>query len=193
MVGRPEPQDGRIIRCVRGGEDGWSPTSRIQFLSFGIPSDLSAIYVMARGQQATGRVTVVPDQTSVDDGVTIDITAKYHEWETFRGTIMCLMERKKGEQGIGIFVSVGFPDPGYMLNVNKKTPKHLTWTNRRSEIEVTVKIPRQQATPVIELPRFEVLTPDFQVTLPNADSFVNFRDLTIHASNMPVAVGVSPP
>jgi len=56
-----------------------------------------------------------------------------------------------------------------------------------------VKIPHRQAAPVIELPRFEVLTPDFQVTLPNADSFVIFRDLTIHASNMPVTIGVSPP
>lgn len=83
--------------------------------------------------------------------------------------------------------------PGYILNFNKKTPKHLTWTNRRSEIEVTVKIPHRRAIPVIELPRFEILAPDFQVTLPNTDNFVNFRDLTIHASNMPVTVGVSPP
>ena len=191
MVGRPEPQDGRIIRCVRGGEDGWSPPS--QSLSFGIPLDSSAIYVMARGRQATGNVTVIPDQAGVDDEVTIDITARYREWETFRGTIMCLMERKKGERGVGIFVSISFPDPGSMLNPNKKTPKHLTWTSRRSEIEVTVKIPHRRAAPVIELPRFEVLTPDFQVTLPNTDNFVSFRDLTIHASNMPVAVGVSSP
>ena len=193
MVGRPEPQDGRIIHCVRGGETGSSPTSRVQFPSFGIPLDSSAIYVMARGKQATGNVTVVKHQTSVDEEVTVDVTAQYHEWETFRGTIICLMERKKGEQGVGIFVSLSFSDPGYMLNTKKKTPKHLTWTNRRSEIEVTVKIPHRRATPVIDLPRFEVLTPDFQVTLPNTDDFVNFRDLTIHASNMPVTVGVSPP
>jgi len=192
MVGHPEPQDGRIIRCVRGEEDGWSPTSRVQFLSFGVPLDLGAIYVMARGKQATGRVTVVPDETGVDDGVTVDITSQYHDWETFRGTIMCLMERRKGEQGIGIFVSVGFSDPDYVLNSKKKTPNHRTWSNRRSEIEVTVKIPHRRDTPVIELPKFEVLTPDFQVTFPNADDFVSFRDLTIHASNMPVAVGVSP-
>jgi len=119
MVGHPEPQDGRIISCVRGGEDGWPPTSRAQFLSFNIPLNLSAIYVMARGQQATGRVRVEPHQTSVNE-VTVDITAQYHEWETFKGTIMCLMERGEGEQGVGIFVSVSFPDPGYMLNTSKR-------------------------------------------------------------------------
>ena len=54
-----------------------------------------------------------------------------------------------------------------------------------------MKIPHRPSTPVIELPRFEVLTPDFQVTLPNVDDFVNFHDITIHASNMPVSVGVS--
>ena len=61
-----------------------------------------------------------------------------------------------------------------------------------SEVEVTVKIPHQQATPILELLGFEILTPDFQVTLPNADSFVNFRNLTIHTSNKAVVVGVSP-
>ena len=148
---------------------------------------------MARGQQATGRVTVEPHQADVTDEITVDIAAQHHEWETSRGIVMCLMERKKGERGVGIFVSASSSNFDYTLNYNEKTPKHLTWTNRRSEVEVTVKIPHQMATSVIELPRFEVLTPDFQVTLPNVDEFVTFHDLDIRASNMPVSVGVSLP
>jgi hypothetical protein len=129
---------------------------------------------------------------SVSDEITVDIAAHYHEWDTFRGATVCLMERKKGERGVGIFVSTSLPNTSYALTINKKTPKHVTWTNRRTEIEVTVKIPHQPTTPVLELPGFEILTPDFQVTLPNADKFVNFHNLTLHTSNMPVTVGVSP-
>jgi len=122
MVGHPERQDGRIIHCVRGGEGGWSQTSRAQSLSFGIPLNLnlSAFYIVARGQQATGKVTVEPDQAGANDEVTVDIAVQYHERETLEGTMMCLMERKKGERGVGIFVSTSFPDPGYLLNTNKR-------------------------------------------------------------------------
>ena len=192
MVGYPEPEDGRIIRCIRGGDNPWSPNSGVQLLSFGIPLDSSAVYILARGQQATGRVTVVPYQTSASDEITVDISAQYHEWPIFRGTSVCLMERKKGERGVGIFVSTSSPDSSYVLNTNEKTPKHLTWTNRRSQVEVTVKIPQQLAPRVLELPGFEILTPYFQVNLPDADKFVNFHNLTIHTSNMAVTVGVSP-
>ena len=135
----------------------------------------------------------MPDQTSVSDEITVDIAAQYHEWPIFKGTTVCLMERKKGEQGIGIFVSISLPGISYVLTSNKKTPKHPTWTNKRTEVEITVKIPYQSATPALELPGFEIVTPEFQVTLPDADRFVNFHNLIIHTSNMPVVVGVSPP
>jgi len=149
--------------------------------------------MLVRGQQATGRVTVEPHRTSVSDEITVDIAAQYHEWPIFKGTTVCLMERKKGERGIGVFVSITLLDTSCVLTFNKKTPKHPIWASRRTEVEITVKIPHQPATPVLELPGFEILTPNFQVTLPDADRFVNFHNLTIHTSNMPVNVGVSPP
>ncbi|KAF9647713.1 hypothetical protein BDM02DRAFT_3129549 [Thelephora ganbajun] len=188
MVGYPEPEDGTVIRCIRGRDNPWSPTARVQFPSFGIPLNSSAIYLLARGQQATGRVTVVPHPTSVSDEIIVDVVAQYHEWNIFMNTNVCLMERNEGERGVGIFVSTGLPDASYVLTSDKKTPKHLIWTNRRTEVEITVKIPHQPAAPALELSGFEILTPDFQVTLPNADKFVHFHNLTIHTSNMPVAV-----
>jgi hypothetical protein len=81
---------------------------------------------------------------------------------------------------------------GYVLT-SKKTPKHLVWTNRKTDVEITVKIPHQPASPVLELSAFEIVAPEFQVTLPNVDKFVNFRDLTIHTSNARVAIEVSQP
>lgn len=192
MTGHPEAEDGKIIRCVGGRDHPRSPPSPVQLPSFGIPINSDSIYILARGQQATGSVTVIPHQTSASDEITVDVTVQRHDWDTFMGTTVCLMERKKGERGVGIFVSTSSPDSSYVLNTNEKTPKHLTWTNRRSQVEVTVKIPQQLAPRVLELPGFEILTPYFQVNLPDADKFVNFHNLTIHTSNMAVTVGVSP-
>ena len=44
---------------------------------------------------------------------------------------------------------------------------------------------------MVEIPQLEILTPKFQVVLPEVDKFVHFRKLTIHTSGMPVAVDVS--
>lgn len=78
-----------------------------------------------------------------------------------------------------------------MLTFDKKTPKHLVWTNRKTSVEIIVKIPHQPTSPALELPVFEIVAPEFQVTLPNMEEFVNFRDLTIRTSGVPVTVEVS--
>jgi len=84
---------------------------------------------------------------------------------------VCLMEKVGGELGVGVF-----------------TPNRLTWTNRRTQFDITVKIPHKPAFPVVNLPRLEIFTPNFGVTFPDTEKFVYFRNLTIHTSNMPVVV-----
>ena len=123
MVGKPEPEDGRAIHCVKGRGRSWSPSSPPELLTFDIPLNSSAIYILARGRQTTGEVKVVPHQRNSDE-ITVEIVTQYHEWDTFMGTTICLMERKEGERGVGIFVSTSSPDSSYMLNANKvtKTP-----------------------------------------------------------------------
>ena len=149
--------------------------------------------MLARGQQANGRIAVVSHQTAISDEITVDIVAESREWDILRGTAVCLMERKKGERGVGIFVSTSLSDTGYVLTSIGKTPKHPIWTRMKTDVDITFKIPHQPATPTLELPRFEVVAPNFQVTLPNADEVVNFHDLTIHTTNMQIIIGVRPP
>ena len=121
----------------------------------------------------------------------VDIAAEDRDRDVFRATTICLMERKKGERGVGIFVRISLPETSYMLTSNKKTPKDLTWSNRKTNVEITVKIPYQPASPVPEIPTFEIVAPDFQVSLQNADEFVTFRNFTIRTANIPVTIGVS--
>lgn len=61
--------------------------------------------MLARGKQATGGVTVELDQTSGKDEITVDIAAQYHDWRILSGITVCLMEKEKGELGVGVFVS----------------------------------------------------------------------------------------
>ncbi|KAF9777920.1 hypothetical protein BJ322DRAFT_1114681 [Thelephora terrestris] len=169
MQGYPEPEDGRVLRCIVGGDTPWLPAAPTQFPPFGIPLNSNAISIISRGQQGTGRVQVELDQMNVNNEITVDITAQYHDWDALSGTTVCLMEREEGELRVGVF-----------------TPKRVTWTNRRTKFDIIVKIP-YQASPV-EISQLEILTPNFQVILPEANKFVHFHKLTIHTSGMPVAI-----
>ena len=78
-----------------------------------------------------------------------------------------------------------------MLTSDEKTPNRLTWTDRRTEFEIVVKLPHQSGSPVLRVPRLEIFTPDFSVAISGTDKFVQFHKLTIHTSGMPVVVDVS--
>ena len=61
--------------------------------------------MLARGNQSTGRVKVESVQADSSNEIAVDITAQYHDWDFAMGTAVCLMEKEKGELGVGIFVS----------------------------------------------------------------------------------------
>lgn len=103
IVGHPEPEDGRIVDCIMGGENPWSSSTPFQFPSFGIPLDLRAISVLARGKQVTGSVTVELDQTIGKDEIAVTVAARHHDWDMLTGTTVCLMEKEEGELGVGVF------------------------------------------------------------------------------------------
>ena len=67
--------------------------------------DSGAISVLARGKQAPGSVRAELDQTSGKDEITVDVAARYHDWDIVKGTTVCLMEKGKGELGVGVFMS----------------------------------------------------------------------------------------
>jgi hypothetical protein len=92
-----------------GGDYPWPPSTTVEFPSFGIPLDSSAIFVLARGKQATGSVTVEPDQTGRKDEISVNIAARYHDWDSLTGTTVCLLEKERGELGVGVFVSSCLP------------------------------------------------------------------------------------
>jgi hypothetical protein len=105
VVGHPEPEDGRIINCIGGENAPWGLSAPVRFPPFLIPLNSHSISVLARGQQAFGRVQVELDQTNARNEIIVDVIATYHDWDILTGTTVCLMEREKGELGVGVFVS----------------------------------------------------------------------------------------
>ena len=107
MVGYPEPEDGTVIHCSRGEDTPWLPVSPFQFPPFAIPLDSNSIFVISGGQQGTGTVQVELDRMAVNNEITVDITAQYYDQDARQDATVCLMEKGKGELGVGVFVSNG--------------------------------------------------------------------------------------
>ena len=65
------------------------------------------LYLFARGQQLTGNVMIIQDESlHRPDAVLVDVAAYYHTPDWLHVVQICSLERAKGEQGVGIFVSI---------------------------------------------------------------------------------------
>jgi hypothetical protein len=109
----------------------------------------SAIFVRVRGRQATGRVRVELDETTVSDYITVDITPR---GEAPRGTSMCLMEKEKGELGVEIFVSDNLSLPvTYSPLAKRRQTTGVGWTvgqiSRSQSGSPTDRPPRSSSFP----------------------------------------------
>lgn len=108
--GWPLPSDGPAERCVGGGD--WQPYGGtispdyplFSYINFDLPVSSNTLYLLARGSLAHGDVTIIDSQDG-GDIVKVEVIVSYHTQEALDRANVCLLERKTGENGIGIFVS----------------------------------------------------------------------------------------
>lgn len=75
--------------------------------SFKLPVKSDTLYVFARGSLAAGKITIV-DSESVDGGeedVVVSVHVRYYTSMALDRANVCQLSRRRGENGIGIFVS----------------------------------------------------------------------------------------
>jgi hypothetical protein len=123
-VGLPRKSDGNVDRCVRGGDGSWTPiVSGSYYISFDLPLSADNLYLLARGSQAKGSLVIIPGDPSVAfDTMKVDIYAQYESLDVFRRTTVCVLERKPGEKGIGIFVCIILILDGIIVETNIPGP-----------------------------------------------------------------------
>ena len=71
------------------------------------PVSADALYIFSRGNFARGSVTVIPtlDSSTSEDYVRVDITPSSSSRAALGLANICVLERARGEKGIGILVS----------------------------------------------------------------------------------------
>ena len=106
----PLPSDGPAEACVRGSD--WlqnSPSESSQYpqaahADFYLPASSDALYFLARGSLANGSAKIV-DSEEDEDRVKVEVVVSYYTQEALDRVKVCSLQRKPGENGVGIFVS----------------------------------------------------------------------------------------
>jgi hypothetical protein len=122
--GWPIPPEYNTTSCVNGADwgshDGMDGRSMdypfAAGASFELPLAADLLFVLSRGAQSGGRVQVITSPFA-SDYVTVDVTMRYRSRDALRLAGACLLTKREGEYGVGIFVRISHLIP--------QTPAHL--------------------------------------------------------------------
>ncbi|KAI0688473.1 hypothetical protein BC835DRAFT_1372633 [Cytidiella melzeri] len=165
----PSHRDGKVLLCMKGPWV-WQQERDAYSVTLELNRTADALYMFTRGISTSGNVIIVQDQRRNElDTVHVDIVAKHMTPSWLHIFAVCALERREGEQGIGIF-----------------TPTRWTTNGRlpRFEFEVTIRLPRLSGdNHPLPIKSLETALPNFTHDIADLLGSVNFEKLSLHASD----------
>lgn len=73
--------------------------------TFELPVNSETLFLISRGHLSSGTVDLVTSRTQAPNSVSVHVVANYFREDIRDLTKVCWSERRKGENGVGIFVS----------------------------------------------------------------------------------------
>ena len=73
--------------------------------TFELPVTSETLFLISRGHLSSGTVDLVTSRKQARNSVSVHVVANYFRADIRDLTKVCLLERGKGENGVGIFVS----------------------------------------------------------------------------------------
>lgn len=163
--------------------------------SFKLPVKSDTLYVFARGSLAAGKITIV-DSESVDGGeedVVVSVHVRYYTSMALDRANVCQLSRRRGENGIGIFVSTLRLRDGNMINGPPQTPKYWEYVREEDRLyfDVTVYLPAGVGRNRLRIKNFETDLPLFHHETGALAETVTFDKLSLKGSNSDMDIRVS--
>ncbi|KAF6761046.1 hypothetical protein DFP72DRAFT_879920 [Ephemerocybe angulata] len=134
--------------------------------SFELPLSADSLYLVSRGAYSGGSVDVVTSANQKQGSATVVVTVKYFHEEMRDAVMVCRVERRKGDSGVGIFT------PSYM------------WRGDAVYVETLVVLPEvdKNASP-LHIKNLETDVPNTLHRLHANTDLITFDKLNIQGSN----------
>jgi len=163
-------------RCVGGGD--WSPYapsvssqySQASRAAFDLPISSDGLYLMARGSLSYGNIKIEVLQDGGDKAI-VDVIVHHHTPEALFRANICRLQRKSGENGIGIF-----------------TPQFSERYSREELLQFNITVYLPVRTSRLRINNFETDLPLFTHEVGDLARTVEFQHFSLKASNMPIVV-----
>ncbi|KAF6747333.1 hypothetical protein DFP72DRAFT_919955 [Ephemerocybe angulata] len=134
--------------------------------SFELPLSADSLYLLSRGAYSGGSVDVVTSANQKQGSVTVVVTVKYFHEEMRDAVMVCRVERRKGDSGVGIFT------PSYM------------WRGDAVYVETLIVLPEvdRNVSP-LHIKNLETDVPNTLHRLHAKTDLITFDKLNIQGSN----------
>lgn len=201
--GWPEAGNGHINECTAAG--GWAANAVPQGVgstvsppysastSFNLPVSANLLFFFSNGSLAHGSVKV---EAARDDGdeVKVDVVVSYWTQTALDRANVCVLERGHGQHGIGIIVSSSSPLCSHSVHLRaaRQTPRwNLGSYKDQLKFDLTIRVPvSANASPRL-IKELEMQFGNFAINFEELQGLVDFHELHLRTSNMPVSAGVS--
>ncbi|KAK0196019.1 hypothetical protein F5146DRAFT_924767 [Armillaria mellea] len=178
----PIPNGHTVRECIWGqgwtstGSGGGFPTQRYSaHTSFDLPLNSETLFLLSQGSLSSGAVNVVTSPT-LKDVVRVDVAIQYYRQRVLDYARVCLLQRREGENGVGVFTPRWFNNPSYQ---------------DRPHFDITITIPEPSSTSASNIKNFETDVPNFSQSLQDLESRVHFGKISLKGSNMPIQAEAS--
>ncbi|KIP08995.1 hypothetical protein PHLGIDRAFT_126598 [Phlebiopsis gigantea 11061_1 CR5-6] len=172
VTAQPRPPDGKILSCIKGA-DHWADHDGHLMTTFKLDRWSDKLYLFSRGMHLTGDVAITLDESvHQPDAVMVDVIARSHTSDWLHAVQVCSLERKKGEQGVGLF-----------------SPTRWRSQYRLPELEfgVVIRVPMLKSTEPFLISSLETDLPNFSHHIGDLGDQVLFRNLSLKSTNSHVS------
>ena len=156
-----------------------------------LPLSSDLLYLVSSGSLSHGHVEITADEDSNKDVATVEVIFLYHREEILEDAKVCYLERRHGEAGVGIFVSLRRSScrrPDYLALMTGTTEQSPRYPRRNPDhsARFAVKVTFPAKSGVLQIKGFETSLPLFTHVLDDLESKVAFKSLELRGSNSPI-------
>ncbi|KAH9485694.1 hypothetical protein JR316_0002605 [Psilocybe cubensis] len=175
-IGYTIPSNVSLVHCVDGTQDRIETTvDSSQDLyesrsSFQLPLDSATIFLVSRGQNLHGAISVVTSEDQEVDSAKV-VVSLYHTEKSQDWAKVCLLSRGQGENGVGIFTPIG------------RSGHH--WDRRSLSYSIAVILPALDSDKPLQINNLETDLPNTSHHVGDL-SDVLFDRISLRATNAPM-------
>ena len=163
--------------------------------TFELPVNSETLFLISRGHLSSGTVDLVTSRNQAPNSIGVHIVTNYFREDIRDLTKVCRLERGKGEDGVGIFVSrTSIQKSRRKMGSNQLTFQTPKWKNGGNHhgmgeqlyFETIITLPEVSGSHPLTVKKLETNVANTFHRIADLNKKVKFRSISLKGSNAPI-------